>query len=210
MARCACTEFGADWVINNDADEFWWPEHGDLKQVLREITPSCAGVAVERTNFLPRPMLPGEFFSDVMTVRERHSLNALGKPLPAKVCHRAFADIEVGKGNHMARRNGEILPATSAPIAVLHFPMRSYHQFANKITKAWPACARNPARHPDDWGTWRHLYEIWQKGALEAFYRAAVLHPAAVEQGLKDGRLIFDDRLKAMLSRLRCRHPGHA
>src|SRR5271169_3126311 len=85
MARLALTKYDADWIINNDADEFWYPEQGDLKQILNAIPPSYDVAAAERTNFVPRQIKNGEFFADAMIVREQKSLNMLGQPLPGKV-----------------------------------------------------------------------------------------------------------------------------
>ena len=36
MARMAAREFNASWVINSDADEFWWPEENNLKNCIPE------------------------------------------------------------------------------------------------------------------------------------------------------------------------------
>jgi len=110
MARLAFVQFSADWIINNDVDEFWWPEQGDLKSILASIDPSCPAVAVERTNFIPRPIPAGEFFADYLTIRERRSLNVLGAPLPGKVCHRGLPDIEVEYGNHRVTATAGLCP----------------------------------------------------------------------------------------------------
>jgi hypothetical protein len=203
MARLACSDFAADWVINNDADEFWWPERGDLKQVLNAVQRPYDAISVDRVNFLPRPASEGEYFADTMTLREYRSLNVLGEALPSKVCHRAFADIEVEQGNHAVHRNDNVVVNGKAPITIFHFPMRSYPQFANKIAKGGAAYERNTSLSVEVGGTWRRLYKLWQQGELEAFYQSRVAGGEAVEQRLKDGSLVLDERVKTTLSRLK-------
>jgi hypothetical protein len=201
MARLACTGFGADWVINNDADEFWYPELGDLKEVLGAVPPTCDALAIQRFNFPPRPMAASDFFADAMTVRERQSFNALGNPLPGKVCHRAFADIEVEQGNHGARRNGHALAALPGPIAILHFPARTYRQFANKVSKGGAAYERNTCLPPEVGSTWRRLHQLYQAGELEALWRTMILDDSMLEAGLRAGSLVRDHRLEHFFNR---------
>lgn len=53
MARLAYDEHSADWVINNDADEFWWPKSGNLKAVFGAIGSEYNVISAERSNFVP-------------------------------------------------------------------------------------------------------------------------------------------------------------
>src|SRR3954453_7236227 len=39
MGRMAATDFGADWVIHSDSDEFWWPRGESLKDGVGNILP---------------------------------------------------------------------------------------------------------------------------------------------------------------------------
>ena len=58
----AVTEHGADWVVHGDADEFWWPLEGSIKDALAAIPPEYGVVVGPRTEFLARPDGPGEFY----------------------------------------------------------------------------------------------------------------------------------------------------
>lgn len=201
MARLAATEHGADWVINSDADEFWWPESGNLTNVLESVPERHGAVSVTRTNFVPRPSSAEPFFRS-MTVRERTSLNALGQPLPGKACHRAYPDVLVEMGNHGAARTQQDLTTVNAALTIFHFPLRTYAQFENKIAKGGAALERNPAFPPNLVATWRMLYGLLLNGELESYYESLVLSDAAVASGLANGTLVRDERLLDALDEL--------
>jgi glycosyltransferase involved in cell wall biosynthesis len=187
MARLAATE-GADWVINNDADEFWWPRAGSLRSIFEQLSDEVGLVVARRENFVPRPE-DGRPFWERMTLRERESLNPLGKPLPPKLAHRADPEISVAQGNHKVEgaRLGERLDDGS--IEILHFPMRTYAQFENKIIKGGRAYARNRELPERTGRTWRRLYETWEQGRLRDHYAENVVGEAPRADLLEDTRL---------------------
>jgi Glycosyl transferase family 2 len=187
MARLAATE-GADWVINNDADEFWWPRAGSLKSSFERLGDEVGLVVARRENFVPRPE-DGRPFWERMTLRERESLNPLGKPLPPKLAHRADPEISVAQGNHKVEgaQIGERLDDGS--IEILHFPMRTYGQFENKIVKGGRAYGRNRELPQRTGRTWRRLYEAWEEGRLRDHYDDNVVAEGARADLVEDTRL---------------------
>ena len=196
MARMAATDLGADWVINGDADEFWWPRTGTLASTFEALDDGVGVVVARRTNFVPQPEDDQPFW-ERMTVRERESLNPVGKPLPPKLAHRAHPEIEVVQGNHRVRgpELGERLD--DGTVEILHFPMRSYAQFENKIVKGGAAYARNRELPENVGRTWRRLYEVWQRGELPQHYAQSVVSDPGGED------LVTDTRLRDYLRELR-------
>jgi glycosyltransferase involved in cell wall biosynthesis len=188
MARLAATEHNADWVINNDADEFWWPREGTLRTLFERLGGDVGVVVGHRTNFVPRPEDDRPYW-ERMTLRERESLNPVGKPLPPKLAHRAHPEIVVVQGNHRIKGPDVGSEVDDGSIEILHFPMRSYAQFENKIVKGGRAYARNRELPEKTGRTWRRLYETWEQGGLPAHYEASVVAEAARHDLLEDTRL---------------------
>jgi hypothetical protein len=188
MARLAATEHKADWVINNDADEFWWPREGTLRTLFEDLGDDVGAVVGHRTNFVPRPEDDRPYW-ERMTLRERESLNPVGKPLPPKLAHRAHPEIVVVQGNHRIKGPDIGSEMDNGSIEILHFPMRSYAQFENKIVKGGRAYARNKELPEKTGRTWRRLYETWEQGGLPAHYEASVVAESARKDLLEDTRL---------------------
>jgi len=201
MARMAFDEYDADWVINNDADEFWWPQQGNLRDFFAQQPSEIQAMSVERVNFIARPHTEKRWFVDSMTVREVHSLNAVGKPLPPKTCHRGRTDIEVGQGNHDVSVQGQVQPAQrSEELLIFHFPLRTYAQFANKIQKGGAAYERNTQLAKAIGITWRNLYEKYQHGELRDYVlQTQMPSKQDIQTNLQEGSYVQDTRLRDYL-----------
>ena len=197
MARLAATDCGADWVINCDADEFWWPKTGTLKEVFSAIPERFGMVVAPSTAFVPRPHERG-FFADRMDVRE------VGENfMHPKVAHRARADVQVRDGNHSVDAPDLAPVPFWHPIHILHFPLRTYAQFENKVRKGGRAAESNPELPPKVHRVRRALYRLYLEGGLPDYYASKVMDDDAIEAGLRDSTLRRDKRLKRFLAERR-------
>lgn len=199
MARLAATEHGADWVINSDADEFWWPRGGSLARVLGAIPPRYGTVGAFLRTFAPRPGGDGSFaerltvrFSALAPINDPASLY---KPI-RKVIHRAHPRIRLTRGNH-AVLDSPFDPLRGwYPVEVLHFPLRSAAQAEHKARlqgNAWRHISRTPTAYH------AQMFEALEQGTMAEYYAAQTLLDDEVERGVAEGRLVVDTRLRDAL-----------
>lgn len=193
MARLAATEHGADWVVNCDADEFWWPRFGTMHEQLAAVPPRFGAVRGVWRHFVPRPG-NGDVF-ERMIVRRRPSTD-LTDPFHAqiKVVHRGAADVVVSKGNHDADGTGLRLIREWFPFEVLHFPVRSREQLERKYRITAEAEGRR-----DDPRVARHVRATLDRLAVDgasALYDELLADDEQLRRGLEDGSLIVDTRLR--------------
>lgn len=204
MARQAAAE-GADWVINGDADEFWLPAQGNLKDWLAAVPDEVAVVDVTRHNaVLLRGKDPLASSTDprVSALFETQSRSAIDKPLPAKCLHRAGAAVVVRQGNHgVSGLKGRSM-AAGAALRILHFPYRRLGHYRRKVTLGGAAYERNrdPALPALAGATWRAHYQQIDSGVVEAFWSGMTLSPQQARVAQLSGQLFSEPRLAAVLS----------
>lgn len=198
MARLAFTEYGANWVINNDADEFWYTtKHQNLKEAFLSLEKEYTVVEAERNNFIAlEEMSPNLPFYSQMIFKEVKSLNPIGKPLPPKQAHIGTPDIIVKQGNHSVE-NLDNKQIKRDFIKILHFPIRSHKQLVNKITHGGAAYERNSELSKNIGNTWRELYrQLKQDGNLDKYLINHIYSKKRLEKELNNGLLIQDEFLK--------------
>ncbi len=106
MAYFATERCGADWVLLNDADEFWFPGTGNLKD---ELVSDADVVLARRQNMVPGPVGVGPHpllnnFLAIKRTRGSDSLApSLAAPIGPKAIYRAHGISHIEQGNHAVR-----------------------------------------------------------------------------------------------------------
>ena len=193
MARLAATDFGADWIVNSDADEFWWPRGKGLKEVLTAIPVRYGVVNGLWRTFPPRPD-DGRFFAERMVYRLAPTAPVNDPTTPwrpnTKVIHRADPRITVGVGNHTVRGTSLQPLRGWFPFEILHFPWRSYEQSDSKASAY--------GGRGFDHGT-RLASDARDAGHLREHFESLVVDDEALERGLESGYVVEDTRVRDVL-----------
>jgi Glycosyl transferase family 2 len=188
MARLAADR-GAGWVINADADEFWWPRAGGLKEVLERLPERYGVVHGVWRPFVARPD-DGSHFAERMTVRlsMQAAINDPTNPFrPArKATHRAHPGVRVRDGNHDVEGAPLVTLHGWYPLEVFHLPLRSRAQVETKYAGGAP----------------RGLRFVPDEDRLDTAADPLVVDDRELQLGLADNLLVEDTRLRDALRTL--------
>jgi hypothetical protein len=176
MAREAATVFGADWVINADADEFIVPVDRSLRlsDVFARLDPAIGSFGVPVVNLVGSVAESGAGFErlvwrDERTNEQLQLVGVLAQPTTNAV-HVGDPDVTVVQGNHMVSVASNGHPPDDLALEVLHLPWRSWRQFRHKVELAGAGYAANPDLTPSPNHHGMRDYARLQEGTLLPYY----------------------------------------
>ncbi len=177
MIWIAKTTCHADWIINADADEFWFPASGSLKHEaaatranviacnLTSVYPADGeqwyewSQAVRQPEIMPRNVPP----------LHRHSI--FSKVDQPKVMHRADGYLQIHMGNHKV----SMLPCCrkrSQDITIYHYNYRDRDRFIRKMLNGSRELLSHKGKHGGR--HWRYFGELLRHESPEEVYSGVI------------------------------------
>lgn len=177
LSHRARVEFGADWIVPADADEFWRPLRMATIAELCATMPADVGV------------LPAAIFNHVVTGYEgfESMTYRLADPAPLhKVACRARRDLTIEMGNHQATYAEDQPAAVFDVLAVHHFPVRTAAQFIRKARQGAAALRLTPLGEDVGchWRAWDKMSDAQLAAAFAEHWTYAADDPRLVEHRL--------------------------
>ncbi len=210
LAFHARDKFGADWVVSNDADEFWLPQ-GDksLKEVLA-FKGSC--VTCDRFNMVLDPSAMDEgykFYDSKIRVDnpifyrfghlDRDSVAVLLAKIDPKAIVNPNGLIKMKGGNHGAKHIAKIFEYRKPydrikkfdKINVYHYPVRSYDHFESSIRHRKNLLEND--RNVRMGSHYKRWVEIYNKGMLREEYFKFIISEDELKVLKKFGVIVDDE-----------------
>lgn len=196
----AKTIYGADWIINADADELWYSPSGNLKNEmsitnanvlnceLRSVYPEEEKPFWQWNKTVKAVADPGKYDLSCYSLFERQN---------KKVIHRAAGYLQISMGNHKVT----MFPKRSidSDIRVYHYNIRGKRQFLEKMINGGKQLEQHKGRHGGR--HWRYFYQLYKEGKLEAEYDR-VIGTAYFEQLCRDGIILSDNTISMIFKNL--------
>jgi len=217
LASTAKKIYNPDWVINNDADEFWLPKEGTIKEALNF---KGAVLTCQRYNMvLDESVANGNFFDakyhvhnpvfyrkETQLTQEYPSI-VLSKIGP-KVITNPKGLILIRGGNHKALHWGNLWDywrhydkiKRFNKIEVFHYVIRSYEQFEKHIINRKRLL--EDKKHIRMGPHYRRWVKLYNEGKLkEEFENRIVFKKDDVDTFVKYGIFQEDERIQRLLVR---------
>lgn len=190
MIMYAKTRHRADWIINADADEFWYAPSGSLK---REFAATRANVLIcWMENMYPdetRPFYQWDCAVKAVPDPEVYGLSrySIFERRNKKVAHRAAGYLQISMGNHKVKMFPQYTKESS--IRVYHFGLRGRRQFVEKMVNGGKQLEQHKGRHGGR--HWRYFYRLYKENRLNEEYDRVI--GLSVQDALREKGYIFTD-----------------
>ena len=184
---------GADWVVFLDADEFWIPATGSLKDCA-SLAESDA-LSVERLNIpmtssgpaMPRDLVPQNYDQLLLYVNRVADLCAHMANDPAAVWIQGAAEdkamarperigsIEIGTHNVFSADSIPLRRARPADLFIAHLPFTTLSRFKRKVANIRKVLRAQESHLEDLAWHWRRWLDLADRGELDEEYNRSLL-----------------------------------
>jgi hypothetical protein len=199
MAEIAKEKYNADIIFHCDADEFWFPRSGNLKDEISNRPEDILNVDVinilladkdgnesfpQNTRFaVVKPIIARDY------IEETKHINFFYFKYPSKVIFKTNKKLLfVSEGNHFIINNDDsISEGQSQDVIIYHYPIRSKASFLQKTVMDGRAYELNDVQPKEASFHVRRWYESYKRGLLEEEYKKLILHKGEVDKLMTEG-----------------------
>ena len=201
MAIIAKSKYNADWIINADADEFWYPESQNIKKYLNiqnnKIFVPIYNMLSKNNDWILNTQkvvnnFPEKTKKQLKKEGRLSEFSQFSVSIP-KVMVRASDYKMIHMGNHDADMMYNTEKYVTDKIQIYHYNIRGLDHFRNKMITGGAAFERNKKLGKDVGTHWRYFYEGFKNGTLDLKKEYLKTNGSLIKQEIDKCNIIQDD-----------------